>query len=104
MNKRELYEWLKGRGITLPSYKNVTLAELEKMYGDCLQDEECAAPEGEPSADAESGCGGLPPVLHFPGGGWCEELGTSYFMGYYRPASWREYDILRRYASEVRND
>lgn len=39
-------------------------------------------------------------TLYFTGGGWCNETGTSYAPGYYRPKTAFEYLALRRFAAK----
>lgn len=40
------------------------------------------------------------PVLRFDQAGWCNEIGYSYSIGFYRPKDEREYKALRKYAAE----
>ena len=99
MSKRELYDALLAAGVKLPEYRRITQAELEKAY-DAL-----VVTEAENTAQADKAAEkvpeerqGVPPALFFATAGWCEELKRSYFMGYYWPQSWAEYDALRPYA------
>ena len=41
---------------------------------------------------------GQPPMLHFTSAGWCDALRRSYFIGWYEPQTWDEYDALRPFA------
>ena len=41
---------------------------------------------------------GQPPMLHFSASGWCEALRRSYFVGWFKPVTWDEYDALRPFA------
>lgn len=43
-----------------------------------------------------------PPIIHFTGCGWCEELNRSYFAGYFQPENWQEFDILKKYGDECK--
>jgi len=38
------------------------------------------------------------PTLTFDGGGWCKELGRSYWPGQYQPKSMAEYEALKPYS------
>lgn len=41
---------------------------------------------------------GQPPMLHFSASGWCDALRRSYFVGWFKPVTWEEYDALRPFA------
>lgn len=100
MEKKELYSALQDAGVELPEYRRVTVATLQQLYDTHIAKQE---PQGdaEKEPDAE-GTGdrrkGNPPGLYFAGSGWCEELQCSYFMGFYMPVTWAEYDALKPYA------
>lgn len=40
-------------------------------------------------------------TLLFDRGGWCEALGKSYAPGIYRPATFEEFEVLKKYAKEI---
>lgn len=82
------------------------LDSLEKHDADSAASEEDVLPEDEayPHRQEEQPEPEPTPVeihtLFFIGGGWCEETGTSYQAGYYRPKTVGEYLALRKFAAQ----
>ncbi len=56
------------------------------------QQEEQEDPEPQKQRD------GQPPMLHFSSAGWCNALRRSYFVGWFKPVTWEEYDALLPFA------
>ena len=56
-----------------------------------------AQAEQEEPAEPETRAG-QPPMLHFTAAGWCDALRRSYFIGWYEPQTWEEYDALLPFA------
>lgn len=99
MSKRDLYDALKNDGAKLPAYERVNVATLESMYKERFGKE-----PGNGEGDAGAGGGDKGdrgesiPALHFSRAGWCEKLNSSYFIGWFSPKSWDEYDALKPFA------
>ena len=95
MTKQEMYDALKADGAKLGRGVNFISKEtLEEMYQERLGMKKAeTAKEPEKKQDP-----GTPPVLYFDHAGWCETLGCSYFIGYFFPQSWAEYNALKPYA------
>jgi len=130
MNKEELYAALKEDGAKLRAinfYKRDTLKDLyierfgvdpdapvpqpdalEQQDMDSAEQEDTLPEDEAPVERTYSREEPLEPTpveieihtLYFTGGGWCEETGTSYQPGYYRPKTAFEYLALRRFAAE----
>lgn len=89
MTKQEIYAKLKAAGIEVADYRKATKEQLEAMLSDING--------ADKQVEAQSK--DKPPMLYFPGSGWCEALKCSYFMGYYKPATWKEYEALKQFAN-----
>jgi len=113
MTKNELYTTLIDEGVKLPPLNKLSKADLEKKYSEIHPDFVSAQEHDEfppldvlEKNDAESAQPELvedapaPPMLYFANAGWCEELGQSYFMGWYQPRSWNEYNALKKFAGQ----
>ena len=104
MTKQELYQALHAAGVKLPEYRRITQVALEQLYAEHAaanppaQDNPQPDPEPQPPPQPKPGRPGNPPALYFDHAGWCDALGRSYFMGYYWPQTWAEYDALRPFA------
>lgn len=121
MTRKEMYEALAGEGVTLKSLNSYSLEALQNMYREHFGEpwtapvgsEPQGEPEGtepslrqdEPAVTPDENEGSEtqeesvePRTLEFNHSGWCDELGTSYFQGYYSPKTVQEYLILRKYA------
>ena len=96
MTKQELYAALQAQGVKLPEYRRITQVALEELYAAQVAGM-AAAPAPAEKKEPEQPQG-TPPALFFDHAGWCDALGRSYFMGYYWPQSWAEYDALRPFA------
>lgn len=105
MTKRELYDALLAAGVKLPEYRRITQQALEEKYAACMAKGQRAqtvqvvnAAQQQAAEPVEEGPQGTPTALFFDHAGWCDALGRSYFMGYYWPQSWAEYEALRPFA------
>lgn len=105
MTKRELYDALRAAGVKLPDYRRITQLALEEQYArlqaTAAASNEQAQPvivQQQPCAAEQQSTPANPPALFFEHAGWCEELGTSYYMGWYQPTCWREYNALKPFA------
>ncbi len=106
MTKQELYAALKDAGADVPDYRHTTREQMEALYAEwqARQAGQAADAVQMPAPVTQAQPEGNPPMMFFTHSGWCEELQCSYFMGYYRPASWREYNALKPFAQGVPND
>ena len=108
MTKNRIYTILTAEGVELPPMTKMSKAELEAKYAELhpeyvvrkpdvleMQDNESAQTEAEPEKEMEPE---RIPSLHFPSAGWCEKLGRSYYVGWYQPTSWAEYNALKPFA------
>lgn len=111
MTKNRIYNILTAEGVELPPLKELSKAELEAKYAELhpeyvvqkpdvleTQDEETAQAEAEPEQPEKELEPGPIPSLHFQSAGWCEQLGRSYYVGWYQPTSWDEYNALKPFA------
>lgn len=100
MEKKELYSALQDAGVELPEYRRVTQATLQQLYDEHIagREQQEDAGNAQDTGEKEDERRGNPPGLYFACSGWCEELQTSYFMGWYAPQTWAEYDALKPYA------
>lgn len=104
MTKNELYSALTSEGVKLPPINKISKPELEAKYAevhpdnyqqDALEKMDADSAQGELVEDCPT-----PPMLYFNTAGWCDELGCSYYMGWYQARSWDEYNALKKYAME----
>ncbi len=121
MTKREKYDAMKKDGAKLRAFNTLRTEEVDELYRErfgenqvIVQENKVATPPAVRNfrtAQKEDGRGvvleqnhgngetkKIPP-LYFDHGGWCNELGRSFFKGYYRPASWKEYQYLLPHAT-----
>ena len=115
MTKNELYSFIVSAGVKLPPINKLSKADLEAKYSELhpVDEEEKNPPEHDEfppldvlektdaeSAQAEDVKDSAPPMLFFDHAGWCDKIGGSYYMGWYQPRSWNEYNALKKYAVE----
>ena len=80
----------KKEGEPIDFSKVPTLADILSMADDDSAQVEDEGAEAAP----------MPPMLYFDHAGWSEELNRSYFMGWYQPQNWNEYNALKKHAGE----
>ena len=112
MTKTELYNAITETGVELPPIAKLSKADLEQKFSevfpempplDALEksDTDSAKTEEEPEkAEDANDYSVRPPIIYFANAGWCDELKKSYYIGWYQPLSWPEYNILAKYASK----
>lgn len=115
MTKEELYNELKQDGAKLRPIKFYKLETLQSLYDERFgvpapaeEEETETLPEDEASYIPDYRATAPEPepevveihTLYFTNGGWCNETGTSYQPGYYRPNTVAEYLALRKFAKE----
>jgi len=93
MTKREKYDAMKKDGAKLRAFNTLRAEEVDALYKERFGDEVEAKPDKQPDEPER-----IPP-LYFDHGGWCNELGVSFFAGFYRPATLREYECLLPHSS-----
>ena len=105
MTKQELYDKITGGGVSLAPVDTYTFKQLQTLAA-----EHATKDTPTPPASVEQPTPAAPvsptapasvqeiPTLRFPCSGWCAELNRSYTQGYYKPATRKEYEILRKYA------
>ena len=103
MNKQNIYDMLKADGAKLKAVNFYSLEQLTATYTERFGKSPGQPDPPEKSAPSVVQPGGSPTAkihtLVFDRSGWCEELNTSYFSGVYRPATTKEYLVLRRFAA-----
>ena len=114
INKKELYELLRADGAKLKAMNFYTVEQLCDIYFDRFgviytqnivesKKEEQTADDNTPAENihADNADNDEIRTLVFDRGGWCDELQKSYAMGIYRPATVKEYVVLKQFASKV---
>ena len=106
MTKNRIYTILTSEGVDLPPMTKLSKTELEAKYAelhpeyvvqkpDALEMHDAESAQAEPEQEMEPE---IIPALNFPSAGWCEQLGRSYYVGWYQPTSWNEYNALKQFA------
>lgn len=111
MTKREKYDAMKKDGAKLRAFNTLRAEEVDQLYRERFGENQVIEKEEKPAeqpeirdfrpavtAPVQTVVAKKIPPLYFDHGGWCNELGRSFFKGYYRPASWKEYQYLLPHA------
>ncbi|MBE6370782.1 MAG: hypothetical protein E7055_01745 [Lentisphaerae bacterium] len=97
MTKQQLYESLVKSGVQLAPVDAYTFKQLAEIAAPYHKSKPAVPDPVSAPADPDPV---KIPTLRFESSGWCPELCISYTQGFYTPRSRREYDILKKYATE----